>query len=556
VYDVCVAVLPEQVISLVCEYDERVDKEIRMAFRCASTNERASAFPSKNSIASSMPRTCKRFYQYMTRRRPPVLAAALAYVACSAALGAAQSSCQTLVFSGLSTRCDLDGSPAQTTACCSALDDANGKRCFCEAALMSTITLVIGEQGVNFFREFAKTNCSGALLEGRACSTASPSTMNWNITAPPPPPPMATLNYNQHREQAAYERDLRPASQQPASASPTRLGSTTRPSAASQTVAEYVFDPRRDADIGFTADVLALSGLRNVLVDADEDISFTFFIPVNNAWYTLLIMLGSTKAELFDDPDDWLAQALRYHVVVAEGVVRTQSMDFGTSARSMFGATLQFEKFYERRTASSAPAIRVNGCSIHPTRRDIDVKNGVVHYIDCVLLPGQLMLPTRRTTVSYIASRPELSMFYNALRGTALLERLERRSFDLPLTIFAPNNDAFMRFIASSPTFYIDNPEERWANPDSPTLYETLMYHVVLGRYVSTDLSASRTPDALVTDLGQRVFIQTHRSSNVGRSSGAFVNGCQLVGDPGEAFAADGVVHEIDCVLVPDFDLT
>ena len=104
------------------------------------------------------------------------------------------------------------------------------------------------------------------------------------------------------------------------------------------------------------------------------------------------------------------------------------------------------------------------------------------------------------------------------------------------------------------PAFYIDTFEERWANPDSPTLYETLMYHVVLGRFLTTDLSSSQTPDALMTDIGQRVFVETHRSTNVGHSLSIFVNGCELVAGAGEALTADGVVHQIDCVLVPDFD--
>ena len=416
---------------------------------------------------------------------------------------------------------------------------------------MSTVTLVIGEQGVNFFREFAQKNCSGALIEGRAC-TAAPAP-SWNITTPPAP--NAAINYNQHREQTMYENDIRDASSLPVKQqSALRFfgDGASRPDAESQTVAEYVFDPRRDNEIGFTADALALTGLRDTL--STDDQSMTMFVPVNNAWYTLMILLGSTKAELFDD-DEWLKRTLRYHVVAAtEGIVRTSSMEFGTRLYSTSGAALYFEKFYERRSRMSTPAIRVNGCSIHPTRRDIEVQNGVVHYIDCVLLPRDLMLPTRRTLISYISSRAELSMFYNALRGTALMERLERRNVDEPLTIFAPNNNAFIRFISMYPAFYIDSFEERWANPNSPTLYETLMYHVALGRFLTTDLSASQTPDALMTDLGQRVFIETHRSTNVGRSMGIFVNGCELVGAAGEALTSDGVIHEVDCVLVPDFD--
>jgi len=466
----------------------------------------------------------------------------------------AQNSCQTLVFSGLSTRCNLDGTSEQTTECCVALDEANDKRCFCESTLMNTITLVIGEQGVNFFREFAKTNCSGALIEGRACTTAPPaSTQHWNVTAPPAS--TTPINYNQHREQTLYESDVRGSLTRPTKQQTTLRffgDGASRPSAESQSVAEYVFDPRRDNEIGFTADALALTGLRDTL--GTDNQALTMFVPVNNAWYTLLILFSSTKAELFDD-DTWLKETLRYHVVAAtEGAVRTQSMEFGTKLYTTSGAALHFEKFYERRSRTSSPAIRVNGCSIHPTRRDIEVQNGVVHYIDCVLLPKQLMLPTRRTLISYISSRAELSMFYNALRGTALMERLEQRDFEEPLTIFAPNNDAFIRFISMYPAFYIDTFEERWANPESPTLYETLMYHVVLGRFLTTDLSASQTPDALMTDLGQRVFVETHRSTNVGRSLSIFVNGCELVAGAGEALTADGVVHQIDCVLVPDFD--
>ena len=79
-----------------------------------------------------------------------------------------------------------------------------------------------------------------------------------------------------------------------------------------ETISRFVLDPRRDGEIGFTADALVVTGLRNEL---DGNRSLTFFAPTNEAWYSLLFRLGITKDELFLE-SSWLSDAMRYHIIV------------------------------------------------------------------------------------------------------------------------------------------------------------------------------------------------------------------------------------------------
>ena len=238
---------------------------------------------------------------------------------------AESSSCQTLVFSGLSTSCNLNGGQSSSEdACCRALDTANAKRCFCDEGLMTTIKLVIGDNGIQFFRDFAIGSCSGELTEGEACVDGDgDDESEWDGVIAPPPPMDHTHRDLELSEIDYYTRDVRGSP--PPDRRPTPLFPTRAPPER-ETIANFILDPRRDAEIGFTADALTLTGVRNEL-DSNQT-SHTVFVPTNEAWYALLFRLGVTKEELFADAN-WLADALRYHTV--RGIAHTSNIGFGTS---------------------------------------------------------------------------------------------------------------------------------------------------------------------------------------------------------------------------------
>ena len=166
---------------------------------------------------------------------------------------------------------------------------------------MNTILLVIGEQGMDFFRDFVVETCQSELTEGEACDDVDYD--EWTNASPPPPPPTTTptvsvappppiaIDYNAHRESEMQFYEPTPANE------PARMPLfPIRAPPEDETISRFVLDPRRDGEIGFTADALVVTGLRNEL---DGNRSLTFFAPTNEAWYSLLFRLGITKDELF-----------------------------------------------------------------------------------------------------------------------------------------------------------------------------------------------------------------------------------------------------------------
>ncbi len=86
----------------------------------------------------------------------------------------------------------------------------------------------------------------------------------------------------------------------------------------------------------------------------------------------------------------------------------------------------------------------------------------------------------------------DLSSMVAAVNRTDLAEALS--DIDNPITIFAPNNTAFARFLEENADFSSidDIPED--------TLTDVLSYHVVAGKNLSSDLTAGNVPTLLSGD--------------------------------------------------------
>ena len=82
--------------------------------------------------------------------------------------------CRQTVFAGLASDCNLSGGGSEP-ACCATLRDAERRRCFCSQELVDVVAAVIGEEGLDFFRQFARARCSTRLTEREACSLAPAS---------------------------------------------------------------------------------------------------------------------------------------------------------------------------------------------------------------------------------------------------------------------------------------------------------------------------------------------------------------------------------------------
>ncbi|MCS6836568.1 MAG: phosphate ABC transporter substrate-binding protein PstS family protein [Anaerolineae bacterium] len=101
-----------------------------------------------------------------------------------------------------------------------------------------------------------------------------------------------------------------------------------------------------------------------------------------------------------------------------------------------------------------------------------------------------------------------------------------------PFTVFAPTNDAFAKLPQVAVDFLL-------ANPD--VLTQVLTYHVVPGKVMSSDLAEGE----VTTLQGQTV--------DVSLSMGAKINDAMVV--TADIEASNGVIHVIDTVILPAFDL-
>jgi len=147
---------------------------------------------------------------------------------------------------------------------------------------------------------------------------------------------------------------------------------------------------------------------------------------------------------------------------------------------------------------------------------DIVADNGVIHVIDAVMLPPDIV---------DLAGYAGLTELAGALDSASLIEALEG---DGPFTVFAPTNAAF---------------EALEAVPTGDALTQVLLYHVISGAAVPSDEVPARA-DTMATnewENGLTVLIDS--------SDGVSVNGATVV--IADVKGTNGIVHVIDAVLLP-----
>jgi len=145
----------------------------------------------------------------------------------------------------------------------------------------------------------------------------------------------------------------------------------------------------------------------------------------------------------------------------------------------------------------------------------------VIHVIDRVLYP----LPTGNLPVT-VANQPKLSTLLYAVAQAQLAGALSAPG---PLTVFAPNNAAFDKLPAGTLSDLLSN---------QTALIAVLEYHVVSGAAYSEGLSSGMVK----TLMGQSVNVAVSKA-------GVMVNNAKVV--VADVSASNGVVHEIDHVLIP-----
>ena len=243
---------------------------------------------------------------------------------------------------------------------------------------------------------------------------------------------------------------------------------------------------------------------------------FTVFAPTNEAFAAL--PKGTLEMLLKPENRDSLRKVLTYHVV--SGDLMAKDLKSGKVATVEGNSvTLQVNK----------NGVKVNGINV--IKADVKATNGVIHAIDRVLLPPDLMAtkPTQsETIVDVAASNTAFSTLVTAVKAAGLVETLSGKG---PFTVFAPTNEAFAALPKGTLEMLL-KPENR------DSLRKVLTYHVVSGDLMAKDLKSGK----VATVEGNSVTLQVNKN-------GVKVNGINVI--KADVKATNGVIHAIDRVLLP-----
>jgi transforming growth factor-beta-induced protein len=269
------------------------------------------------------------------------------------------------------------------------------------------------------------------------------------------------------------------------------------------TIAEYALS---DNNFSILVQALTKAELVNVLNGTGN---FTVFAPTNAAFTALFSELGISGIDALSK--ETLTPILLYHVLGTEAKSSMISTGYYNTLSPAQGSYLSLK-------ADVSSGVKLNKTT-NVTTADVDVKNGVIHVIDKVLLPptvvGQAL---NNDTFSILVQAVVKADLVNTLSGTG------------PFTIFAPTNAAFEALFSALGVSGI-------ADLTAAQLVPILTYHVVSGNVLSTQLQAGN-----VETLNGAISVALSPAPTINGSTKIIATDVQ---------ASNGVIHVIDKVLLP-----
>lgn len=280
-----------------------------------------------------------------------------------------------------------------------------------------------------------------------------------------------------------------------------------------------------------------------------DDGPFTVFAPTDDAFDDALSDLGLTLDDLAADPDT-LTAILTYHVLPDATFASDVAALVDQSVTTVNGAELAVTE------GENGPTLND---TVNLINTDIEVSNGVIHVIDAVLLPPNLMegdalaeltappetgdeaTPNAETTDPEVAATAGGTIVDIASRGvnlTQLVEALQATGLDEtlvgegPFTVFAPTDTAFEDAVAEQGLNLL---------ADTDVLAEILTYHVVAGQFLAEDLVALGGTE-LETVNGATILISTEAGLTLN-------DGVEVIAP--DVGTSNGVIHIINAVLLP-----
>jgi len=274
-------------------------------------------------------------------------------------------------------------------------------------------------------------------------------------------------------------------------------------SPADQTIAEYAGS---DSNFSILVQALSKAELVNVLNGSGN---FTVFAPTNDAFKALFTQLGVSGVS--DLSKEALTPILLYHVLGTEKKSTSLSSGYLNTLSPSQGNYLSLK-------IDVSGDVKLNK-ETTVTKADIDVKNGVIHVINKVLLPP--------TVVGQALENDSFSILVQAVVKAGLVETLNGAG---PFTVFAPTNAAFTALFAQLGVSGI-------ADLTAAQLIPILKYHVVSGNVLSSQLA-----NGAVQTLNGPFNVTLSPAPAINVSSKIVATDVQ---------ATNGVIHVIDKVLLP-----
>ncbi len=259
----------------------------------------------------------------------------------------------------------------------------------------------------------------------------------------------------------------------------------------------------------------------NLVTTLSGDGPFTVLAPTNDAFQDLLDTNDDWDA-LSDIPNDVLTDVLTFHVLSGRVAAADLTNDYVptlSAGPNGEGVVLQ---------VNTDGGVTFNNTAT-PTATDIDATNGIVHKIDEVMLPPnvvQLALdnPIFSTLVAALTDSRHTTDFVGTLSGNG------------PFTIFAPTNDAFQALLDSNDDW------DSLADIDIETLASVLSYHVIAGANVQADQLVDGQSITTLND--GTLTIDLEGGANVQTTSGQTVPVARA-----DVQGTNGVIHVIGSVL-------